>query len=614
MLSKSPKNGTTHTHTLPPAETAVPRRLSANTLRAALFWGSFLLLNLLIFLPAFLLNSAHTSLLPPLSAALPDAARQLLAWRSNLDPFRLSAEFTLLVSGWVFLASLRSSRWRRPYRVLTALTLLLAIVYAIYENLSIFFYRDDPVFYAQARLVAEGLPFVARHLSLSPLLPAALLLAILLAIAALMLLLSLLIRPAQAAALGLGSRAVLIALSMLVLASFLFNGRALAGPKSVVSCLTCKLGSNISASLAAARQVQAIDRLAPQDVYDYSGQQLLVQPDIYLIFVESYGSVLYGSSQLRAPYLALLDDLEQQLDNQGWGAATILSESPSWGGGSWMAYTSALFGLRVDTHPVYLSLLERFSAGGYPHLGDTLTRMGYEQARVTALSVELDDEQWQQYKGFFGVDRWLRYSDLAYDGQHYGWGPAPPDQYVLHYANEQFQRSPKPQFFFMITQNSHYPWQEIPPLVDDWRALADGSDANPQANLTTPKVTVDPVQYAASIAYELRMLTRFILQEADEQAVVILIGDHQPGYITRKADGYATPLHIISKDAALLASLDAYGFAGGLSVAELQPGMKHEGFYSLLMRALLDRYGRGDRLPPPYLPDGIPDAALVTPP
>jgi hypothetical protein len=410
-------------------------------------------------------------------------------------------------------------------------------------------------------------------------------------------------REKTVAALGPLSQALLLAFTIFALASLFFNGRALASPKSVVSCFTCKLEGNIAASMAAAQRVQTINQLSLEQVYDYSQYGLLSRPDIYLIFVESYGATLYRQG-LRGPYKTLLAELEGDLSEAGWQASTILSESPTWGGGSWMAYTSALFGLRVDTHPAYLALLDRFAGGGYPHLGRTLQEMGYQYARVTSISVELDEEEWQEYKAFFGPDRWLRYSDLNYSGRHYGWGPAPPDQFVLSAANEQLKESGEPLFLVMITQNSHYPWREVPELVDDWRALNDGSDANPERRLRLPEVTADRYDFLHAIRYELQFLTRFILNEAEEDALFILVGDHQPGYITRRAEGLETPLHIISKDKDLIESLDAYGFIRGLDVDDLQAGMKHEGFYSLLMRVLLDRYGRGDRLPPPYLPGG----------
>ncbi len=101
--------------------------------------------------------------------------------------------------------------------------------------------------------------------------------------------------------------------------------------------------------------------------------------------MESYGSVLYKRPDWRPAYEALLGELQQELAGGGWHVATALSESPTWGGGSWMAYTSALFGLRIDSHPEYLSLLDEYQEVAYPDLGRYLQSQGYY-----SLFVELD--------------------------------------------------------------------------------------------------------------------------------------------------------------------------------------------------------------------------------
>ncbi len=77
-----------------------------------------------------------------------------------------------------------------------------------------------------------------------------------------------------------------------------------------------------------------------------------------------------------------------------------------------MAYTSALFGLRIDNHPQYLALQQHFQEEDYPDLGHYFQSQGYRYVGATSLAVELDDESWQKYKDFYGVDSWIRYSDL----------------------------------------------------------------------------------------------------------------------------------------------------------------------------------------------------------
>jgi hypothetical protein len=98
-------------------------------------------------------------------------------------------------------------------------------------------------------------------------------------------------------------------------------------------------------------------------------------------------------------------------------------------------------------------------------------------------------------------------------------------------------------------------------------------------------------RYLAAIEYELRMLVDFILETGDEDTIFLLVGDHQPPQVSRRADGWETPVHIIAKDQELLAAFDAAGFLRGLQVDAAPAELHHEAMYPLLMRVLFERYG-----------------------
>jgi hypothetical protein len=147
-----------------------------------------------------------------------------------------------------------------------------------------------------------------------------------------------------------------------------------------------------------------------------------------------------------------------------------LSESPTWGGGSWLSYTSTILGMRIDNHPQYLELRNRYQLGKYPSLGKSLQDQGYHFVWVSSLDENLSDLAWAKYTRFLGVDELIRNQQMEYIGPRYGWGPAPPDQWVLHWAHDRLQAATdKPLLFFTITQNSHYPWATHP---DAGRGLA----------------------------------------------------------------------------------------------------------------------------------------------
>jgi phosphoglycerol transferase MdoB-like AlkP superfamily enzyme len=402
------------------------------------------------------------------------------------------------------------------------------------------------------------------------------------------------------------SKISLTLIAFLVIVATLRYHEGIASPQMVVSSLFYKLETNIDASIEAHRDVVALRNTALNQAYHYSGYSLNHKPDIYLIFVESYGSVLYKRQDYREAYTSLLAQLQRQLYQDGWHAASALSEAPVWGGGSWMSYTSALFGIRIDTHPQFLSLLDKYQTVNYPDLGHYLKSQGYEYVRLSSLSDELKEEEQLKYKTFYGVDRWLRYRDLNYQGPNYGWGPAPPDQYSLNFAQDTIASDGEtPVFFFFITQNSHYPWLPLPTITDDWRTLNAKTAPSPSPPPEPIPHEVRRANYMDAIEYQLRFLTDFILKTGDDDSVFVLIGDHQPQRVSRQSDGFETPIHIISKDAAFVDAFLDYDFVKGLEINEITPTMRHEGFYSMFVRVLLAQYGRGIKALPDYLPSGI---------
>jgi hypothetical protein len=573
------------------------------------FWVCFLTLNCLLFLPLYLLNRETTTFLPLSSVLASDpteSIKQLVLQRENLDPFRLNAEILLLVALWVHVRWMRRPHNRRLFRWFFVAIYFAALCYYVYESIMLSLYQVEPVFYSHYRLLIDGIQFVVQHLQV----PFGVYVVAAPALVAGVVIIGTLIRTmfngVAVERLSPWSRIGLTLIVLLVIVFTLKYQEVLASPEMVVSSLVYKLQENIYKSIEAYRRVRAFDDTGVHQAYDYSGYDLLQKPNIYLIFVESYGSVLYKRTDFREAYTSLLGQLQHQLDEEGWYVASTLSDAPVWGGGSWMSYTSTLFGLRIDTHPQYLSLFERYQSAAYPHLGHYLKTQGYQNVRLSSLSVELGELDWLKYKNFYGVDQWLRYRDLDFQGPHYGWGPSPPDQYALYFAQDAITSgSDRPIFFFFITQNSHYPWVPLPEVVDDWRTL--------NVRGTEERVTlVDSIphslkrsNYLNAIDYELRFLTDFILKTGDDNSIFVLIGDHQPQQVSRRSDGFDTPIHIISKDAALVDAFRGYGFVRGLTVRDFTPTMRHEGFYSMFMRALLAQYGQDTETLPAYLPDGI---------
>lgn len=578
----------------------------------ATFVICFLLLNGLLFVPLSALNWEGMTRSPFAMRNAGDGAalwHQLVVSRETFDPFRLNIELFLLI---VLLINIRWLR-RAGLRHLFIGLYFFTLCYYIYEAVTLSIYQAEPVFYNHYYMALDGLGYLFAHLNLAGGLYWGALLLLLLGISFIYRLAALLYHSVITTEWRLRTRLVFLGLGALIVAAVLTEQQTLAAPTTILSSLSYKLESNINQSRQLYQEISGFDDAALQRAYDYADVTLSKKPNVFLLFVESYGSVLYKRPDYRIDYALLLKELKRQLDTDGWASTSALSVAPTWGGGSWLSYTSTEFGLRIDNHPYYLTLLNAYQYRRYPHLGNFLHDRGYRTYRLSSLTVDLTQEKWEQYERMYDVDRWFRFEDLDYSGPLYGWGPAAPDQYALHYTQEKILQTAGPEqpfMLFFITQSSHYPYAPLPPLVEDWRTLNEMVDTQAPIDDETREHAVRRQDYFDAIAYDLQMLVQFIVENEDENALFVLIGDHQPPRVSRRDDGFDTPIHIISRDRTLITAFQDHGFTPGLWVNEATPLMKHEGFYSMLVRALASDPQNSIPLPP-YFPDGFiqPDVA-----
>jgi hypothetical protein len=391
-----------------------------------------------------------------------------------------------------------------------------------------------------------------------------------------------------------------------------------------VRTVTAKAVENAEASLRLQTLLDTLGRSPVDSTYfRYDALSLPRRPHVYLYMIESYGEILDRHPDLQAPYRGMMRRVEDTLRAAGWEMATGVSDAPVRGGRSWLAIASVMLGTRVEHQVLY----ERFrdDPGTQPTLVRFLDRHGYRTVTLQPYTVERPGLPVTNHYGF---DAELYRDDLGYTGPDYGWGIVPmPDQYSLGVAHDRFLRAPDaPTFLFFETVFSHALWNYgVPPVVDDWRAFnaVAGTEAEKKEavaeravatgllpdSLTAPSIydQPTPIRFLRHVGYEVHVAQKHLLEDAPPNSLVLLMGDHPPPLLPTETFG--VPVHVLSRDASLLAPFRRHGFTRGLRLpADTSAARRwtHEGLFSLLAHALADSTAR-----PPLRPTGVPRSILV---
>ncbi len=331
---------------------------------------------------------------------------------------------------------------------------------------------------------------------------------------------------------------------------------------------------------------------------------LTQRPNIYCIFIESYGSILLKEAKLSASYLQDYQCFEGSLKNKGWQIKSNLSESVSPVGPSWLAYTSVLFGSKVANNFEYEFLLNKESLYKYDTMMKVFMKEGYQSYHLNATQPKAGVMvPYQQMTAFFGIDQWILAQDIAYSGPAYGFTESPADQYVLNFAQDQIEKENEesPYLLFYLTKNSHSPFISPGEVVSDWKSLNNGSHENIGHEFLQEPTFED---YQKAITYQLDFLSDFILKRANQNDIFLLIGDHQPHVLgDHEKYGNDTIVHVIGQNESFINGFNAYGFQDSLEM--LNHPIKHESIYSMFIREIIRTYGKEGANLPPFETNGI---------
>jgi hypothetical protein len=173
------------------------------------------------------------------------------------------------------------------------------------------------------------------------------------------------------------------------------------------------------------------------------------------------------------------------------------------------------------------------------------------------------------YRWVYDFDQVYSSWDLDYHGPTFGFAPM-PDQYVVDFIHRKEVAGAKtPLLLEFALLSSHAPWDLQPPFIEDWSQLGNGQifSVRPPARfpINWSNLHQGSEAYLHSIAYDLRVVADYLTGFPAGDALAIVLGDHQPvADITRSSPSQAVPIHIISRQAALIEGFRGRGYSASM--------------------------------------------------
>ena len=572
--------------------------------------AGFVALNLLLFVPLYLIVANENNFWPffplghprgPYDWSWPGLGRstyeyamQLFVRRHNKDLFRVSADWVFLLSSLIFAARFAGDRWRPAMVRLACLAYTALLGFMAYSGfIHVLFDRpgtllDDVLMLGSAWIFVRDTWGPADVLTSVALLCAAVGLGMLVA------------RYLAAAwrwGAGLDPRRVVagwVAVNAYLLLSLSWFGIARDDP--VIQLQAKHAYQNWQRSQDVLSTVRALDGSVVRAAANLAETTPVRRPDIFLLSVESYGATLWADDDYLVARQGLMRRVREELNELGLPMFTRFATAPVHGGGSWMSTASALSGIGITSHSMYWAW--KRMADRYPHLISYLKRQGYYTLAVQPGATWAED--------LYGYDDVIIRQDFSYDGSFYGFGHV-PDQWALDYAfTNHWSRKPPPRLLHFFAVSTHFAWEPPPRITED---VADLEAPQPSFLETRPDyvelaLTIPQGwkrDYFVTVAYEWELMLDVFRQRVEPGFIALILGDHQPPFITDGQGGNDVALHVVTDVAALPQPLAAAGFATGGDIG-WEPGestaFRMEAVYPFLLSLLSTEAGDSLKLSP----------------
>ncbi len=308
--------------------------------------------------------------------------------------------------------------------------------------------------------------------------------------------------------------------------------------------------------------------------------------DFKLLFLESYGAMAYEHPRAGPQLEAARARLAADIAASGRVVASAYVRAATFAGASELSHLTLLSGIDLSD-PLRHDLLLTTQR---PTLVSLFRRAGYQTVGLyPALSWD-----WAE-RSYYGFDLFLDSRDLQYAGPPLGYWKV-PDQFSLARFDQLYpaagpaRDTATPRFLFFPTITSHLPFGPVPPYQPDWTRLLTPDPYGPAETERLRTAYVDWLDmlpnYVGMFDYTYRWLGGYLQRPEPRESVMLWVGDHQPAAsVSGEGASWDVPVHIVTRDAALLARFMALGFKPGLDPARPALGGMHD-LTALLLKAL----------------------------
>jgi hypothetical protein len=221
-------------------------------------------------------------------------------------------------------------------------------------------------------------------------------------------------------------------------------------------------------------------------------------------------------------------------------------------------------------------------------LADFFNQAGYRTVSVMSGITK----PWPEGK-YFGYQQTYYARDFNYQGPKFGWSPM-PDQFVLDkiYRKELVGRE-RPLFIRYVLTSSHASFHLQPKYLDDWSHIGNGAVYHKIPPITYPINWPDlsnaEKAYMRSIRYDLTVLRKYLIDDLPQQALIIIMGDHQVNTQLVGPDvEHWVPIHVISRNRDLLTPFLKINYTPGLHPKPRPPVRRMHTFRGDLLQAFSD--------------------------